>query len=207
MDKLVVPPWLKEKVSPGLIEFAQARIGVWVFGVTLAAILGTPHVPIRFLGGSVLRAFLHLLGPCVCPLVVAAIFTLFPPHPYRGIPWVTKTHPIDTSDPVALRLAVLYKSVAARRHLWGQAVKFSLILLAIIAGLQFAVRDAGVLALLNPARFASVGSLAEGTKDPLWPNLLGACLGSLCVLPWEVHAWCLRKWVAQETKRHRTEGA
>jgi hypothetical protein len=190
----VVPPELRDKVSPALVEFAQARIGVWVFSMVLATMFGTPAVPIQFVDASFLKSCLYLAAPCISPSILAAVLSVIRLHPYRGMVWVTKVRPVDMTDPVAVRLAELYKSDGVRRHLWLQAAKFSLILLGFIAVHQMAIQNAHVLALLFPARPSTPKGWVGGFQNAFGPSVLMVSIAAFLVLACEVHAW-----VAQET--------
>jgi hypothetical protein len=201
----VVPPELGDKVSPPLVEFAQARIGVWAFGMVLATMFGTPAVPIQFVDPSFLKASLYLAAPCISPFILAAVLSVIRLHPYRGMMWVTKVRPVDMTDPVAVRLAELYKSEGVRRYLWQQAAKFSLILLGLIAVHQIAIQNVHVLALLFPARPSTPKGWVGEFQNAFGPSILMVSIAAFLVLGCEVHAWCLRTWVAQETKSRGTQ--
>lgn len=196
VDKLVIPPELKGKVSPALVEMAQARIGVWVFTMTLAMMFSL-NLPLLI--WSVHHGYLYLLGPGACPFVVAALFSFVPTHPYRGIVWATKVRPINASDSVAVRLAELYKSGEVQRHLWRQAAKFSGLLLAITLALAIIAPScpAWLVPFFHPGRPLPTSGL---DKTSYVVNLLLVSLSAYLVLGVELNAWCLETWVAQETK-------
>jgi hypothetical protein len=191
---LVVPPELRGKVSPALVQMAEARVGWWALGMAFA-IFGSLEIPM--LVSSVRNGYLYLLGPCLSPFITTTLLTAFPLHPYRGILWVTRTRSIDVNDPVSVRLGQLYNSRLARCHLWEQAAKFSGTLLVIV--------EIMVVLLPRAPAWLYLDSFARWTPPvgfelhELWGTIFCTCLGSFLVLACEVHAWCLRTWVAQET--------
>lgn len=199
-NKLVVPPELRGKVSPVLVQMAEAQVGWWLLGLAFAVVGG---LDIPMLVSSVHDGYPYFWGPCVSPFITAALLTAFPVHPYRGVLWVTRTRSINSSDPVAVRLADLYRSTAVRRHLWEQA--------AVLSGILFAIVVILVVLLPRSPAWLYLDSFARWTPpagfelNELWGTVFLTCLGAFLVLACEMHVWCLRTWVAQEAKSRRTQ--
>lgn len=187
-----VAPELKRKISPGLHTMvAEHSVSLWLFGLGLAAfLLYGPVVGVRDHNG-----FRYLLGPWVCPSIVATYRTLVPFRPFRGTVFVERTYDVDTTDPVVMRLVGTYRSSDAVRHLWKQTLKFSGVLFVTMGILALLVRDS-----LNWSfPYSLDGSVASDTSRYwFWMGWIGGCLGSFIALMADHITWGLRLWSSQE---------
>lgn len=175
------------KVSPGLLlSVGSAGTFMKIFGLGLA-VLGLHGTLVLHPGERAHHSgFMYLLGPWVFPGLIALIYTFSPFRPYRGGAFVQKKRDIDTNDPVVVRLAELYKSSEARRHLWRQALKLSGILFFVMGVLAIVLRHS-----------------LSWSPSPI--DLLGvvfACMGSWIVLATDYIGWGLRSWVEAEASHH-----
>jgi len=105
------------------------------------------------IGGMVLslhgpdhNGFLYLLGPWVCPTLIAfswsALFARRRFRIYRGSPLAEHSYVDTGDDPVVTRLGELFNSNEARRHLWHEAtLKVSTILFATLGTAAFLFRN------------------------------------------------------------------
>jgi hypothetical protein len=179
-----IPPQLVRKISPGLLVFTGAGglfakvfgMGLTVFGLFGSVVLHRGEHPHH-------SVFLYLFGPWVFPSIVALCFTFSPFRPYRGVVYMGKTRSIDASDPVAMRLAELFKSSEARRHLWFQTLKFSGTLFVVMVVLAIALRHS---LSWSPSPM-DLGSAALATT------------GSLVALSADYIGWGLTTWASRET--------
>src|SRR2546426_12679235 len=94
-NKVAVPPELRSKVSPALFTFvAEQRTFLKLFGTGLAVFA---------LYGPIVKrpdhnGFRYLLGPWLCPSIVAIYYMVLPFRPYRGTRFSGRPRDIDTSD-------------------------------------------------------------------------------------------------------------
>jgi len=187
-----IPPELRRKISPGLYTMVvQHSVFLRLFGVGLSALL--LYGPVAGIPDH--NGFRYLLGPWVCPSLVAAYRTFFPFRPYRGTPFLDRTHDIDREDPVVMRLVEIYRSNEAKCYLWGQALRLSGILFAIMGILALLVRDS-----LN---WSFPYSLERSLASPIsrywfWMGWIGGCLGSFITLMTDYITWGLMTWGRQE---------
>lgn len=183
-----LPPGLRHKISPGLYTMvAQQSTFLRSFGVGLSAF---------FLYGPVAgvpdhNGFRYLLGPWVCPSLVTAYRTFFPFRPYRGTPFLGRTHDIDREDPAVMRLVEIYRSSEAKRYLWGQTLKLSGVLFLFMGTLAFLLRES--LKWSFPYSPASPTS-----RYWFWMGWIGGCLGSFITLMTAYITWGLMTWGRQE---------
>src|ERR1700722_4912102 len=136
-SKSLISPELRLKVSPSLLMLADEAGAFKILGIVLA-VLGL-YGPVTVHPDH--NGFLYLLGPWVCPSVVALIWSSVPKKPYRGVFYNQTMHDVDSNDPAVMHLVELYKSEEVRRHLWFESLKLSGILFAILGSAAFLLRD------------------------------------------------------------------
>jgi hypothetical protein len=198
-NKFILPPELRRKISPGLYTMiAQQSAFLRYFGVGLSAFCF--YGPIA--GASDHNGFRYLVGPWVCPSLIALFRTFRPFRPYRGTLFVDRTRDIDTKDPVVMRLVDIFRSEAARRYLCSQSLKLSGILFVIMGLLALPVRHS--LNWSFPySLYPSLPSAAS--RDWFWIGWTGGCLGSYIALMPNYITWGLMKWADQEIRNQRVE--
>ena len=174
-----LPSGIKNKVSPYIVGCVERRELIIGFGMAMSIvcifgpIVGHPdHNGVRY-----------LMAPFIMPYVPAIYLTLRPFRPFRGIPFVTGTWDVDTSDTEVMRLVELYRSEAAKRFVWRSAVKLSVILLCSMVVLGVLVR--------NSLEWSFWSSWT-------WQGMVGCCLFSGIVLAHEYIAWGFRAWAASQ---------
>jgi hypothetical protein len=140
-NNAILPHELARKISPWIVNSAEMSGAIGKTALTGFAAC--------FLCGPVWIAdrngFLYLLGPWVCPsliaLLMSATLAKLPFRIYRGSPFAER-HFVDTGDdPVVMRLSALCNSDEARGHLWRETLKLSIILFAILWAATILLRD------------------------------------------------------------------
>jgi purine-cytosine permease-like protein len=136
-NKAVLPRELARKISPWMVNSAQMTGAVGktaLVGGMVLSLYGPDH-----------NGFLYLLGPWVCPTLIALFLsTLFARRRfriYRGSPFAEHSYVDKGDDPVVMRLAALFNSDEIRRHLWHESLKLSGILFAILGTAVFLMRN------------------------------------------------------------------
>jgi hypothetical protein len=144
------------------------------------------------------NGFLLLLGPWLCPSIAAAFFTFLPPLPSRGFPTSSDWRGVDRGDPVVMRLVELYKSDAARRHLWSQSLKVSAILFAVLGTAAIVLRNS-----LNWALPSSLNGFLYQWRGPgywFWYGLIGSSIFSFVALVIDHVGWVTTTWASREAR-------
>jgi hypothetical protein len=193
-NKLVLPPELRRKISPALYTLiAQRSAFMRYFGLGLAAFC--LYGPIA--GASDHNGFRYLVGPWICPSMIAAFHSFFPFRPYRGVIFVDRTRDIDTTDPVSMRLVSVYRSSRARLYVWRQSLKLSTILFVIMGLLALPVQHS-----LNWSfPYSLYDSLPSNVSiDWFWLGWGGGILGSYLALMTDYITWGLMNWASQEVR-------
>jgi len=186
-SKVVIPPELRRKVSPGLLMFVDERRAVKGLGLLFAAFgLCGPFVKHPDHNG-----FMCLLGPWICPTLVTLFWSSVPHRPYRGQIY-TGMHDVDASDPAVMRLVELYKSADARRHMWRESLVLSGTLFAILGSAAFLLRDS-----LNWDLPSSQNGYLW-TGHWFWIGLTLGFIGSFLILAGGYTNWCLTTWARRE---------
>jgi hypothetical protein len=193
LRRVNLSPGLRHKISPGLYTMvAQQGVFLRLFGLGLSAF---------FLYGPVAGApdhngFRYLLGPWICPGIVAGYRTLVPFRPFRGTAFVERTYDVDRTDPVVMRLVGIYRSMEAGRYLWKRALKLSMVLFMIMGILALVLRNS-----LNWSfPYSSDGAIvSDPAKYWFWMGWIGGCLGSFLALMTDYITWGLMTWAKRET--------
>jgi hypothetical protein len=171
-----LPPELRRKVSPGLVDMSVDHgtlFRAFFIGLAAFALYGPPFK------NQDLNGVRYLLGPWVCPLPGALLWSLRPARPYRGEAWSDKK-PVDMNDPDSRLLVELFRSEAARRFVWRAALRISLTLFAIT----------GTAAILE--RHWLTWSL----ESPwLWPGVIGGSISSWLALLIDYNRWVFKNWL------------
>jgi hypothetical protein len=129
---------LASKVYAGALSMAQNHNRVFFATLPFAVaglygpIINPDHNP---------NGFVFFGGSLVCPCIAAVVLTIFPFRPYRGSPFSPGGPSYDdTGDPDAKRLQLIFTSSQATQFLWRSALRWVLILLALMAILAVLVR-------------------------------------------------------------------
>jgi len=97
-----------------------------------------------------------------------------------------------------MRLVELYKSHAARRHLWSQALKVSAILFAILGTAAIELRKS-----LNWTFPSSQNGFLYHWRGPgywFWVGLIGCSIFSFLALGIEHIGWVTTTWASREAR-------
>ena len=118
---------------------------------------------------------------------------------YRGNPFAEHSYVDTGDDSVVTRLAELFNSDEARRHLWHEALKLSTILFAILGTAALLSRNSLNWDYPSPANqfFWTVRRGVPGYW--FWPGLFGCLLFAFLVLVSDYYRWCLKTWAKRET--------
>lgn len=189
-----LPQELKRKISIGLHTMvAEHSDFLRLFGLGFSALL--LYGPVA--GVPDHNAFRYLLGPWICPAIVAAYRTIVPFRPFRGTTFVEHTFDVDKTDPAVMRLVELYKSSEAVRNLWKQTLKFAAILFVIMGFLALLTR--GSLRWSFP--YSLDGTVVSDTaRYWLWMGWIGGCVGSFIALMTDYIGWGLMTWPQRELR-------
>ena len=206
-NKAILPPELACKISPWMVNSAEVGGVVGKSALMgIAAFLLSGYAP-AWTGNADYNGFLYLLGPWVCPILVAlfwsALWAWRPFRIYRGSPFA-EHHYVDTdnpSDPVVMHLQALCNSDEARRHLWREVLKLSSILFVIFGAAAFLLRDSLNWAYPSPENhFLFLGAGVRGVPGGhFWFGLFGCSLFMLLVLGSDYQRWCLMTWAKRES--------
>lgn len=174
-----IPRELKDKIPPLMFTLVvEMRTFGIIFGLALA--LFSLYGPI--IGPSNHNGFRYLLGPWVCPWLLALYYRFFPYHPYRGSTlFVGELVDLDKRDVDAKRLDELFQSAEARHMLVRTTLKMSVIIFVVMALVTATVHDS-----LN-------WSLSSAWQDP--GLLVGAIAASIAVGV-EYLSWGISRWAA-----------
>jgi hypothetical protein len=189
-SETMIPPQLKRKISPALLMFAGRNgrapriVGV---GISAWMLYGPATVHPDHNG------FLYLLAPWIIPSVVAIFYMLIPFRPYRGVVWERNMQEADTNDPAVVRLAELYKSGEARRHLLHENLKLSGILFAILGTAAILLRDS-----LNWTLPSSQNQFLLRPGHWFWIGIIGCFIGCYVALSAAYIGWGLTTWATRE---------
>jgi hypothetical protein len=201
----ILPPELERKISPWMVNIAEVAgtvgksVLTGVAGFFLYGYLGV--------SGSDHNGFLFLVGPWVCPCVIAFLFSALVARRhlrvFRGSPFAEHSYVKD--DPVVMRLVALLNSDEARRHLWRETLKLSSILFVILGIAAILQRDS-----LNWA-FPSLQNqflLHQRHGEPgfwFWSGLFSCSGVMFFVLTSDYQRWCLLTWAKRESDHHIVE--
>lgn len=187
-----LPRELKRKISPGLHTMvAEHSAFLWWFGLGFSVLL--LYGPVA--GVPDHNGFRYLLGPWICPAIVAAYRTIVPFRPFRGTTFVEHTYDVDRNDPAVMRLVELYKSSEAVRNLWKQTLKFAAVLFVIMGFLALLTR--GSLRWSFP--YSLDGAVVSDTaRYWFWMGWIGGCVGSFIALMTAYIRWGLMTWAQRE---------
>lgn len=191
-SRTVLPQELKRKISPGLHTMvAEHSAFLRLFGLGFSVLL--LYGPVAGMPDH--NGFRYLLGPWICPAIVAAYRTIVPFRPFRGTTFVEHTHDVDRTDPAVMRLVELYKSSEAVRYLWKQTMKFAAVLFVIMGFIALLTR--GSLRWSFP--YSLDGAAASDTaRYWFWMGWIGGCLGAFIALMTDYIRWGLMTWAQRE---------
>jgi hypothetical protein len=125
---------------------------------------------------------------------------MLPFKPFRGSPF--SEHRCVKDDPVVTRLAELYKSYEARRHLWLESLKLSVILFAILGAAAILKPDSLEWNLPSRQNQFLMNRMAGQPGYSFWPGLCGCFLLTVLVLISDYDRWCLLTWTKRESANH-----
>jgi hypothetical protein len=204
-NKAMLPPELARKISPWMVnaaEFAGPVGKRLLTGVAAFFLYGGPAT----IGKPDHNIFVYLLGPWVCPGLVAlswsALLAWRPLRAFRGSPLAEHSYVDTDKDPAALRLNQLLNSDEARRRLWHETLKLSSILFAILGTAAFLLRDSLNWVLPSPQ---NQFLLYRRTGEPgfsFWLDLLGCFMFMFLVIVSDYKRWCLMTWAKRESARY-----
>lgn len=197
-NKATLPPELARRISPWIVnsgEMAGAVGKTALIGGMVLSLYGPDH-----------NGFLYLLGPWVCPTLVAlfwsALFARRRFRIYRGSPFAEHSY-IDTSDdPVVTRLADLFSSKEAGRHLWHETLKVSSILFATLWTAAFLLRNSLEWVYPSPVNQFFWAARRGVPGYWFWPGLWGCSLFAFLALVSDYYHWCLMTWAGRESGHH-----
>jgi hypothetical protein len=194
----ILSPDLARKISPWIVNSAQMT------GLTGRIIL--TGVAVVFLYGPVginpdHNGFLYLLGPWVCPALVALFWSVILARTrfriYRGNPFA-KHHYVQ-DDPVVTRLAKLFNSSEARRHLWWESLKLACILFAVLGIAAVYYRNSLEWSLPS-SHNGFLGHSRPGEPGGwFWVGSFGCCMFTFWILISDYYRWCLMTWAKRES--------
>jgi hypothetical protein len=191
----MLPAELARKISPWTVNSAEmaGTVGktALVGGMALS-LYGPDH-----------NGFLFLLGPWVCPTLIAlfwsALFARRRFRIYRGSPFAEYKYVDTGDDPAVTRLAELFNSSEARRHLWHESLKTSAILFAILGTAALLQRNSLEWAYPAPVNHF-LGTARRGVPGYwFWAGLFSCCLFAFLALVSDFHCWCLTTWAKRES--------
>lgn len=201
----LLPPELARRISQWTVNGADmaGAVGKTAF-MTIAVFLLSGYAP-AWTGNADYNGFLLLLGPWVCPGFVALLWSArlarLPFRVYQGSPFGNRIYVDTGGDPVAMHLVQIYKSDEARRHLWQETLRLSIILFVILGVAAILQRDSLNWAYPSPEnRFLFFfPTNARGVPgEHFWFGLFGCCLFLFIVLTSDYYRWCLVTWAKRE---------
>jgi hypothetical protein len=152
------------------------------------------------------NGFLFLLGPWVCPTLIAWILSTLLSRRrfriYRGSPFAEHKFVDTGDDPVVMRLADLFNSDEARQHLWNESIKISSILFAILGVAAFLLRDSLNWVYPSPANQFFWTTLSSQPGFWFWPGLFTCSIFAFLALLSDFYRWCLTTWAERESIYH-----
>jgi len=181
----ILPPVLARKVTPWMLTFNQREGNLLGFTIVWLGLM----LEIRNR-----NAFLFLSVPWVCPTLAALFLSRVRPKLWRGS--FFNPQDIDRGDPVVMRLAEIWNSNEARRHLWQHSLKLSWILFAILGGATVLLRHS--LAWAFPS---SRNHFFWESNNPFWMALGTCCFGCWMAQAIDYVVWCLTLWAKRESDR------
>ena len=194
-NKAILPTELARKVSPWIVNTGEMSGAVGKVALTVAMALS--------LYGPDHNGFLCFMGPWFCPALVAGFWTTLLAQRrfriYRGRPFAEHRFVDTGDDPVVMRLAQLFNSHEAKRHLWREALKTSGILFAILLISAISVRGSLDWAYPSPANHFFWTARRGVPGYWFWPGLFGCSLFAFLALISEYYRWCLMTWTHRES--------
>jgi purine-cytosine permease-like protein len=197
-NKTIIPPELARKISPWMVNSAEMTGAVGktaLIGGMVLSLYGPDH-----------NGFLFLLGPWICPTLIAvfwsALFARRRFRIYRGSPFAEHSYVDTGDDPVVMHLAELFNSDEARRHLWHETVKLSSILFAILGTAAFFLRDSLSWAYPSTENHFFWTARRGVAGYWFWPGLFMCSLFAFLGLVSDFYRWCLMTWAKRESAHH-----
>ncbi len=115
-----------------------------------------------------------------------------------GAPFAEHSY-VDTGDhPVVMRLAEVFNSDEARRHLWCETLKLSVILFAILGTSAFLLRNSLDWTYPSSANQFFWTARRGVPGYWFWPGLFVCTLFAFLALVSDYHRWCLMTWAKRE---------
>jgi hypothetical protein len=197
-NKAALPPELARRISPWIVNSGEMTGAVGktaLIGGMVLSLYGPDH-----------NGFLYLLGPWVCPTLVAlfwsALFARRRFRIYRGSPFAGHSYVDTGDDPVVTRLSELFNSDEARRHLWHETLKVSTILFAILWTAAFLLRNSLEWVYPSPVNQFFWTARRGVPGYWFWPGLWGCSLFAFLALVSDYYHWCLMTWAERESVHH-----
>ena len=195
-SKGLLPPELARKISPWMVNIAEMTgpVGKTALIVAMALSLYGPDDH---------NGFLYLLGPWVCPALFSCCWSAILARRrfriYQGSPY-SQSRFVDTGDdPVVMRLAEIFNSSEARRHLWHETLRISSILFVILGTAAFLLRDSLNWAYPSPGNQFFWTARVGVPGVWFWIGLFFCTVCAFLALSSDYHRWCLTTWAKRES--------
>jgi hypothetical protein len=194
----ILPSDLARKISPWILNSAQMS-GLMGRIILIAVAAFFLYGPVGINPDH--NGFLYLLGPWVCPTLVAffcsAILVRSRFRIYRGNPFA-KHHYVE-DDPIVTRLAKLFNSSEARQHLWWESLKLSCILFAVL-GIAAVYNRNSIEWTLPTSHNGFLRHPRLGEPGGwFWGGSFGCCMFTFLILISDYYRWCLMTWAKRES--------
>ncbi len=196
----IIPVYLARRISPWMLDMANmgGSVGKAAFIAVALVLLYASAGP----GTSDHNGFVYVLGPWVCPSVVAGLWStvlvIFPFRAFRGSPFTEHTYPTD--DPAVTRLNALFNSAEARRHVWRESLRVSCILFAILGTAALLLHGSLNWTLPSAENHFLLDEPIGQPGSWFWVSLLGSLWPAFMVIASDYHRWCLKTWAKWESE-------
>ena len=200
-NSAILPPELAHKISPFTVNVAE--MGGPVVKIVFVAVAGF------VLYGSGMgiaepdhNGYVYLLGPWVFPYLIAILWyarlVKLPWKLYRGNPFGARTFVDIDKDSAAMRLAVLFKSAEARRHLWRETLKVSLVLFIALGSAAFYSRNSLHWIFPSPQNHFLQNLRIGEAGSQFWVSVSVCTWAMFMILIPDYYRWCLTTWAKRE---------
>jgi hypothetical protein len=201
----LLPLDLARKISPWMVSSAEMTGGVGksvLIGIVAFLLYGPAGT-----GKSDHNGFVYLMGPWIFPIVIAFLWsTLISQRRFRvfrGTPFAAHRYVDTGDDPVVMRLAVLFNSKEARRHLWRETLKVCLILFAVLGTAAIIFRDSLNWTLPSSQNQFLATRMLGQPGSWFWLTVIGCPLFLFLLLTSDYQRWCLMTWGKRESQLQR----
>jgi hypothetical protein len=202
----ILPPDLARKISPWMVNSAEMT-GVVGKSVLIGIVAFLLYGPVGT-GKSDHNGFAYLLGPWIFPTLIALLWSRLLSwkrfRVYRGTPFAGHSYVDTGDDPAVMRLATLFNSNEARRHLWRETLKVSVILFAILGAATIVFRDSLNWTLPSPGNQFLATRMVGAPGSWFWLTLIGCPIFTFLLLTSDYQRWCLITWAKRESA-HQVE--